>query len=182
MRRWHAAVLAGLSVATLLAAGAETAVAAPRAPGYSVTATLRNNTGCTLTLTGGTLFAGQLTQEPTAVIAPHGTGTWKATGYDAFGDADADAVVVYEVSGCPQGGGQEGYFTKNDPTGTSWGDGACAAVQSPLLKSFYTGVPAYHAAVTINLDVFKLLQAPGSGIRPELGGCGGLPIGPYQGS
>src|SRR5437016_13148030 len=85
----------------------------PIAPGRSVTATLENSTPCTLQLTGGTVAEGSLTQDVPLLIGPYSSGTWKITGANAFGNADADLAVVFAVTGCAQAGAQEGYAMQN---------------------------------------------------------------------
>jgi hypothetical protein len=152
-------------------------LARPVAPGRSVTATLANNTPCTLQLTGGTVAAGHLTQDVPLTIAPHTAGTWKITGWNAFGNPDADLAVVFAVTNCAQADAQEGYAMQNTDAGGLWyTDNACAVNPAPGLHNTFTATVAYHATLTIDLTVTPGQQAGTAAVRPDLGACGGLPL------
>ena len=176
-----AAGLAGALLAVGTAAGPALAAQparAPQAPGRSVTATLANNTSCTLVLTGGTVADGNLTQAVPSVIGPFSSGSWKITGLDAFGDDAADLAVVFAVTGCPTTG-SEGYAMQNtDADGLWYTADACATQPIPGLVNTFSGVNAYHAT----LSIVQTADNPGTqvakkpAVTPELGGCGGLPL------
>jgi hypothetical protein len=173
---------AGATAAVASVALAGTAFANPQphrgpiAPGRSVTATVVNSTSCTLQLTGGEVPEGRLTQPVPLTIAPHSSGTWKITGWSAFGDDSADLAVVFAVTGCAQAGSQEGYAMQNtDDYGLRYRDDACAVDPAPGLQNTFTAVAAYHATLTIDLTA----TGGGSGtghVRPLLGSCHGLPL------
>lgn len=149
----------------------------PGAPGRSVTATLENSTSCTLQLTGGTVAEGHLTQDVPLVIGPHSSGTWKITGFNAFGNPDADLAVVFAVTGCAQAGSQEGYAMQNtDAQGLYYTADACAVSPAPGLLNTFSAVAAYHATLTIDLTATGAAPVTGHGVRPQLGACGGLPL------
>ena len=151
----------------------------PVAPGRSVTATLVNTTACTLQLTGGTVAEGHLTQPVPLTIAPHSSGTWKITGWNAFSSDDAaDLAVTFAVTGCAQAGSGEGYAMQNsDGYGLYYQDDACAVDPAPGLQNTFTAVPGYHATLTINLAATSGAKVTGQGgVRPQLGACGGLPL------
>jgi hypothetical protein len=149
----------------------------PIAPGRSVTATLENSTSCTLQLTGGTVAQGRLTQDVPLVIGPHSSGTWKITGWNAFGNPDADLAVVFAVTGCAQAGSQEGYAMQNtDAQGLYYTANACGVSPAPGLQNTFTAVVAYHVTLNINLTTTGGAQMSGQGVRPLLGACGGLPL------
>jgi hypothetical protein len=183
MRRSLLAVAAGvLTVLSSVTSGVGTALASqpeshPVAPGRSVTATLENNTPCTLQLTGGRLAEGHLTQDVPLVIQPYTAGTWKIAGWNAFGAPDADLAVVYAVTNCSLAGAQEGYAMQNsDAGGLYYTDGACAVNPEPGLRSTFTAVAAYHATLTIDLTVAGARRAGKPIVHPDLGACGGLPL------
>lgn len=171
------AAAVGVSVVGLGLASGAAAVARPVAPGRSVTATLENNTSCTLRLTGGTVAAGHLTQDVPLTIAPHTSGTWKITGWNAFGNPDADLAVVFAVTSCAQAGSQEGYAMQNTDAGGLWyTENACAVSPAPGLHNTFTATVAYHAALTIDLTAAGGAGAGKAAVHPDLGACGGLPL------
>lgn len=181
-------IAAAIGAATIMSVGVGGAAFAsvqphrgPIAPGRSVTATLVNSTPCTLQLTGGTVAEGSLTQDVPLVIGPYSSGTWKITGANAFGNADADLAVVFAVTGCAQAGEQEGYAMQNsDAYGLYYTANACAVSSAPGLRNTFTAVAAYHATLTINLTTANTTAARAAvtGLinRPQLGTCGGLPL------
>jgi hypothetical protein len=150
--------------------------ARPIAPGRSVTATLQNTTSCTLNLTGGTVALGHLTQSVPLVIGPHSSGTWKITGWTAFGDDSADLAVIFDVTGCAQAGSEESYAMQNtDAQGLWYKAEACGVEPAPGLQNTFTAVAAYHATLNIKLTATGA-KASAGGLRPLLGACGGLPL------
>ena len=175
------AAAAAATVMSVSVGGAAFASAQPHrgpiAPGRSVTATLENSTPCTLQLTGGTVAAGSLTQDVPLVIGPYSSGTWKITGANAFGNADADLAVVFAVTGCAQAGSQEGYAMQNtNANGLYYIANACGVSPAPGLRNTFTAVVAYHATLTIDLTTTAGAQISGQTVRPQLGTCGGLPL------
>jgi hypothetical protein len=183
MRKSLLLVACGAAAAGLVGVLSGAAFASPKpsarpiAPGRSVTATLQNWTSCTLNLSGGTVASGHLTQSVPLVIGPHSSGTWKITGWNAFGDDSADLAVIFDVAGCAQAGSEESYAMQNsDAQGLWYKAEACGVEPAPGLRNAFTAVNAYHATLNIKLTAAVGAQLSGGGLRPQLGACGGLPL------
>ncbi|HEU5356871.1 MAG TPA: hypothetical protein VFU65_20545 [Actinocrinis sp.] len=111
------------------------------------------------------------------VIGPHSSGTWKITGWTAFGDDSADLAVIFDVVGCAQAGSEESYAMQNtDLQGLLYRANACGVDPAPGLQNTFTAVAAYHATLNIKLTATGGGKANAGGIRPQLGACGGLPL------